>query len=174
MVSKKILSLIESKQQGVIVDLGGGNNSHPEAINLDILDLPGVDIVQDLEEFPWPLPDDCANLVIASHLVEHINPAKGIFIKFMNEVWRILKPGGKMMIACPYGSSSGQIQDPTHCNPCNEVTWAYFDPLEPNTDGLLWRIYKPKPWRIECNVWDTTANMEVVLIKRNLNKKYEK
>jgi hypothetical protein len=88
------------------------------------------------------------------------------FIAFMNEVWRVLKYDGELAIACPHGYSPGQLQDPTHCNPLNEATWAYFDPLEPNTGGLLYRIYRPKPWRVKSLFWNPSGNMEVVLVKR--------
>src|SRR4051794_30970192 len=43
-------------------------------LNIDYRDLPTVDIVHNLCVFPWPLPDECASIVMASHLVEHINP----------------------------------------------------------------------------------------------------
>jgi hypothetical protein len=125
-------------------------------------DLPEVDIVHNLEVVPWPLPDECAIRIMASHLIEHINPAGGIH--FMNEVWRVAKPGAEFMISVPYGSSPGQLQDPTHCNPSNEATWAYFDPLHAS---MLWRIYKPKPWYYKFCAWDPIWNMEVLLIKHS-------
>ena len=42
------------------------------------------------------------------------------FIRFMDECWRVLKPDGQLAIACPHGYSSGQLQDPSHCNASNE------------------------------------------------------
>lgn len=128
--------------------------------------MDGVDIVHDVEVQPWPLPDECVIMAVSSHLVEHINPHKFGFVNFMNEVWRVLKVGGQFAISCPHGYSSGYLQDPTHCNALNETTWSYFDPLEPSTGGMLWRIYKPKPWRITFLNWSPTANMEVILVKR--------
>ena len=52
------------------------------------------------------------------------------------------------------------MQDPTHCNPCNEATFGYFTP----SHGL-YNIYKPKPWSIKVLTWDPTRNIEVVLVK---------
>jgi len=88
------------------------------------------------------------------------------FIRFMNEVWRVLKPDGQFAITCPHGYSPGQLQDPSHVNAGNEVTWVYFDPLEKVSNGLLWRIYKPKPWALEHVSYSPNANMEVLLRKR--------
>ena len=70
------------------------------------------------------------------------------------------------------GYSQGYLQDPTHCNQINEATWAYFDPLEPSTQGMLYRIYKPKPWQIKFLSWSPEANLEVVLAKRREDKSY--
>jgi SAM-dependent methyltransferase len=88
------------------------------------------------------------------------------FIRFMDEVWRVVKPGGQFAIMLPHGYSPGQLQDPSHCNPSNESTWAYFDPLEKNTGGHLYKIYRPKPWELVNLYYEPNANMEVLLRKR--------
>lgn len=153
---------------GIRLDIGCGAHKQPGFVGMDVRPLPNVDIVHDIERYPWPLPDGCVLTAVASHLVEHIAPMRFGFINFMNEVWRVMKVGGEFAIATPHGYSSGYLQDPTHCNPCNEATWAYFDPQEPNTQGGLWRIYEPKPWRIKYLAWDISANIEVVLVKRSM------
>ena len=121
----------------------------------------------------------------ASHIIEHIPPVaiteKGTrfpFIEFMDEVWRVLQFDGEFAISCPHGYSPGYLQDPTHCNAVNETTWAYFDPLL--FDGLLYRFYKPKPWKLKVDAfgtpqlfWSPNANIEVVLQKRRIDKSYE-
>lgn len=156
-------------KSGISLDIGCGANKQGEDwVGLDIRELPGVDIVQDFQEFPWPLPDECANRAIASHVVEHINPANFGFIKFMDEVWRIMKPGGKLAVITPHAWSSGYVQDPTHVNPCNEATFGYFDPFMPRYGGL-WGIYQPKPWRITHINWNYATNIEAILVKRTLD-----
>ncbi len=151
-----------SQNSGIRLDIGCGESKRPGWVGLDMRELPGVDIVHDVEVFPWPLPDECVLTAIASHLVEHLNPHKFGFINFMDEVWRIMKPGGKFAIATPHALSRGFAQDPTHCNPCNEATWAYFDPTD---RSKLYTIYRPKPWKIENLYWSPVANVEVVLRK---------
>jgi len=169
---KNIRELLKSKS-GIKLDIGCGENKQgPDWIGIDVRKLPGVDIVWDLEKFPWPLPDESVVIAIASHVVEHIDPHGGTFLKFMDEVWRVLKPDCEFGIVTPYAGSPGYWQDPTHCNPCNENTWAYFDPLEPRFNGQLYKIYKPKPWRIKMNTWHSNGNLEVVLVKRREDKSY--
>lgn len=160
-ISSPIDDLLRDKS-GINLDIGCGANKQTGFVGIDIRPLPGVDIVWDITKFPWPLPDNCVNNAMASHLVEHIPPHNFGFVNFMNEVWRVLKPDGKFMIATPHGRSSGYIQDPTHCNPCNEATFAYF---APHHESGLWNIYQPKPYVIEYITWNPAANIEVILRK---------
>lgn len=171
-VSGPIARILQKNNQGIKLDIGCGENKQPGGfVGMDIRKFPGVDIVQDLESFPWSLPDESVSFAVASHVIEHINPARGTFLKFMDEVWRVLKPGGKFAISLPYAGSPGYWQDPTHCNPCNEITWAYFDPLD---QSGLYFIYKPRPWKIipETLSWQVNGFMELVLEKRLIDKSY--
>lgn len=168
-INKKIKELLK-KNNGIRLDIGCGATKHEGFVGMDVRKLPGVDIVQDLEKFPWKLPNESVSIMIASHVVEHINPAGGIFLKFMDECWRVLKPGGEFLISCPYATSPGMFRDPTHCNFINEETWAYLDPYDPFYNGQLYAIYQPKPWQIKPNTlsWHDNGNLEVVLVKRPL------
>lgn len=179
-VDEKIRLLLKEKG-GIRLDIGAGQNKQgPNWIGLDIRDIPGItDIVHDVNVHPWPLPDECVSVAVCSHLVEHIPPVmitdqgtRFPFMEFMDEVWRVLKPDGEFAIACPHGASPGFLQDPTHCNSLNETTWAYFDPLEIKTQGMLYRFYRPKPWQIKSLNWEPSANIEVVLVKRREDKSY--
>ena len=155
------LSYSESMSlKNVQLDIGCGGNKQERFTGIDKRELPGVDIVHDLEHFPWPLADESCRTLIASHFVEHLNPK--IMIDFMNEAWRILESHGTFAIAVPYAGSRGYWQDPTHQNGCNEVTWQYFDPNYP-----LYHIYKPKPWSIQKGfpVYQVQGNLEVILTK---------
>lgn len=166
---------IFKENSGIRLDIGCGGNKQPGFVGVDYRKVPGVDIVQDLEEFPWKdIPDESVLVAIASHVVEHINPAKGTFIRFMDEVWRILKPGGEFAIVTPYAGSPGYWQDPSHCNGVTENTLRYFDPLDGPSGGSLYRIYNPKPWKIKEGTLSLkkTGNLEVVLIKRKDDKSY--
>ena len=74
-----------SVKAGYQLDVGCGGNKHgPDWLGIDKRALEGVDIVHDLEVFPWPLEDETVIRAIASHVVEHINPAGGIFLSFMD------------------------------------------------------------------------------------------
>jgi len=179
-IPEHIQALLKNSKDksGIRLDLGCGRKKQPGFIGMDIMPIPGVEICHDLEEYPWPLPDKCATTVMASHIIEHINPARGGMIKFMDEVWRIMKPEGEFMISLPYGGSPGYWQDPTHCNGVTEVTFAYFDPLAASYAGdrlmNLYTLYEPAPWKIVKNEYNLLGNMEVLLIKREDDPSYHK
>lgn len=159
---------------GFRLDIGCGSNKNSGFVGIDILPLPGVDIVHDLETFPWPIEDESVIMATASHVLEHINPHKGVFIDFMNEVWRVMKPYGQFAFVVPHGESPGYIQDPTHCNPMNETTMHYFDP-DPEGKGMgpaLYNFYHPKPWKIVKQYFSQVGNLEVLLEKRPMDKTF--
>lgn len=157
---------------GIQLDIACGANKQQGFVGIDIQDLPGVDIVHDLMQFPWPIPDKSVVRAMSSHFVEHIPKvqiylgADGLMhtwfplISFMNEIWRIMKPNGDLAIAAPHGHSSGFLQDPTHASALNEATWVYFTPAHP-----FYQFYQPKPWKIKFINWNPAGNIEVVLSK---------
>jgi predicted SAM-dependent methyltransferase len=103
------------KKTGIMLDVGAGKSNRPGFTNMDKRKLPGVDIVHDFEKFPWPIKSESVITAVASHVVEHVKP--WLMLKWMDEVWRVMKVGGQFAISMPYGYSSG-FSDPTHCNAC--------------------------------------------------------
>jgi predicted SAM-dependent methyltransferase len=149
------------KKIGIRLDIGAGGNPQPGFVTMDKRKLPGIDIVHDLEKFPYPIKDEECIVIVGSHIIEHIKP--WFMIDMMNELWRIMKPGGQLALSTPYAGSQGYWQDPTHCNGCNEATFQYFD-----SDYPLYNIYKPKPWKLINGfpVWQVTGNLEILMEKR--------
>jgi len=147
-------------KQKIMLDIGGGENPQKGYICMDKRDLPTVDIVHDAEDIPYPLKDGSCSVIMMSHLIEHIKP--WLTISVMDECWRLLEKDGWLLICTPYATSFGFYQDPTHCNPWNEATPAYFDPTH---ESGLYSIYKPKPWKIEKLYWDLVGNMEIAFEK---------
>jgi len=144
------------------IDVGCGEACQPEFIGMDKRDLEGVDIVHDVEVFPWPIEDDSVHVLMMSHIVEHIKP--WLQIDFINEAWRVLKPKGMLLISTPYGGSFRYNQDPTHCSPWNEATPTYFE-----KGSGLYEIYKPKPWKLQrCNYY-VHGDLEIVFVKEGEN-----
>lgn len=165
--------LIKDKSQ-VNLDLEGGRFPQKGFITMHSFPLPGVDIVWDFNKLPYPFPDNSVNILRADGLLTKVSREDKHFIKFMDECWRILKYEGQFMIACTYAYNTFFIQDPCNINPLNETTFVYFDPLERSSNGLLYKIYKPKPWKITHISFKVGGLMEVLLEKRRIDTSYEK
>ena len=152
---RKNAALVKRKSK-IRLDVGGGSNPQKGYVVMDRRKMPGVDIVHDVHDIPWPLPVGSCSVVLMSHLWEHLDPA--LTIDIANEVWRVCEPGGQWQIVVPYGNSYGYLQDPTHRNPAVEVTWQYFCPEFP-----LYRIYEPKPWKLVTCQYQQVGNMIAVM-----------
>ena len=105
------------------LDLACGQNRVEGYFGIDIAAGDKVDAVVDLEQFPWPIESDSAEDIVCSHYVEHTPD----LMKFMDEVYRILKPGGKIKIIAPYYNSIRCWQDPTHKRAISEATFLYYN-----------------------------------------------
>lgn len=108
------------------LDLGCGNNKVEGHFGVDIAKTDAADLVWDLKVTPWPIPSDTVDEIVCNHFFEHLTGAERI--KFMDEVYRILKDGSKITIVVPYWSSMRAIQDPTHqWPPLCEASFVYFN-----------------------------------------------
>lgn len=126
-------------EQIIAVDLGCGQiKAKPEyftenmkvtpdkVIGVDIAKCEGVDIIHDLTKFPYPFKDASVDAIFSSHFVEHLDGIERM--KFFDECYRILKPGGVMRLMHPYYKSVRAVQDPTHkWPPISENSYLYWD-----------------------------------------------
>lgn len=106
------------------LNLGAGNDIRESYVNHDLVSLPGINVVHDLNSYPWPWPDASVDEVIARDLLEHL----GDFMAAMEEIHRILKPGGIARIKVPYWNSWCRHADPTHKRGFHELTFQFFNP----------------------------------------------
>jgi hypothetical protein len=107
------------------LNLGCRDARLPDHVNVDGVPGPGVEVV-DLRE-PWPWADSSVDAVRAADIVEHL-PDK---IRTMNELWRVLKPGGTAEITVPTTDGSGAFQDPTHVSFWNRRSFLYYEDGSP-------------------------------------------
>lgn len=148
---------------GIRLDVGSGAATRAGWYGIDSRAHPAVALPWDLEQIPWPLPDGCALEAFAGFVVNRVNPARWGFVAFMDEVHRLLKPGGVLNIVAYYGCNHRYQSDPAACNPITENTLLYFDPA--HRSGL-WHVYQPQPWMIARQVWAVDGNLEATIVKR--------
>lgn len=163
--------MAKKKEEILKLDIGCGEGKEPGWVGMDLRPVPGVDVVHDFEVIPWPFEDETFTLLSAAHVVEHIDPHKFGFLRWMDEAWRVLKYDGQFRISTPYGGSTHYLADPTHVNPCVPHTFHYFDPFQVTK---LYSQYKPKPWRIQQLYWSPDGNIEVLMSKLREDPSYLK
>ncbi|MFC1722468.1 methyltransferase domain-containing protein [Patescibacteria group bacterium] len=98
----------------VVLNIGCGKTRIPDSIGVDIVKIDDyVDIVHDLNETPYPFENNYADEIHLYHVLEHLTDP----INKLEEMHRILKPGGKLHIRVPHFSSMGAFTDITHVRP---------------------------------------------------------
>ena len=132
-------------QDGVSLDLGCGSSPRNPAhartlLGLDILVETPFEETNDrryLRVSPGdslPLRSSSVNVVSAYDFLEHLprfdRQANGLirnqFIDTLNEVYRVLLPGGFFVAVTPAYPSQAAFADPTHVNPISTNTHKYF------------------------------------------------
>jgi SAM-dependent methyltransferase len=107
---------------GLTLNVGCGRFPVAGAVNLDVADGPGVDVVWDLDVGPWPFPDQHFTRVQGIQVFEHVaNP-----VLFIAEAWRVLAPDGVLHLEVPHYTSRNSFTDPTHRRHCTEQTFDYW------------------------------------------------
>lgn len=122
------------------LDLGCGANprnpfSADEVFGIDLRNDLGPNILSaDLAIEKIPFPDAWFEWVTAFDFIEHIPRVlyfpkrRNPFVELMNEIYRVLKPGGIFLSLTPAYPHAEAFQDPTHVNIITEMTFpAYFD-----------------------------------------------
>jgi len=113
---------LKDSTQAVKLDIGCGHNKKEGYISIDKSPDVDADYIVDVETEPLPFKDSSVDEIHCAHLVEHIHN----LIPFMNECYRVLKPGGRMEILAPYYTAIQATQDPTHVRFISENSFLYF------------------------------------------------
>jgi len=107
----------------VILNIGCGKTRIPNSIGVDKVFVEGyVDVVHDLNIVPYPFKDNFADEIHMYHVLEHLNNP----LEKVEELHRILKPGGILYIRVPHFSSMGAFSDITHVRPFGYASFDCF------------------------------------------------
>lgn len=108
---------------GSILELGCGNlKRNPDAVGIDAIDYDCVDLVGDAFEVLRLIPDNSVSGVSSEHFLEHIEDVSGL----LDEIARILQPGGKLEIVVPHFSNPYYFSDLTHRSIFGLYSMSYF------------------------------------------------
>jgi SAM-dependent methyltransferase len=106
------------------LNLGCGTDIRAGYVNADIAPLAGVEVVCNLNRLPLPFADGEFTEVYCRHVLEHVQD----LVVVMEEIHRILSPGGLLRIEGPHYSSPLAYTDPTHERFFAFNSMRYFSP----------------------------------------------
>lgn len=125
---------LESRRK---LNLGCGRKHFPDHVNLDLVADVQPDVVHDLNRFPYPFPDRRFDEIVAYDVVEHVADVASL----MREAWRMLVPGGRLILTTPHFSAANSYTDPTHRWHLGYFSVDYFTAGHPlnfyGSDGFL-------------------------------------
>ena len=116
------------------INLGCGSTPKEGYINVDIIDFNWVDIVHDLNEFPYPFEDDSIDEINMDSIFEHLKDP----IKVVEELWRICKDRSKIHIKTSHYASQNAWDDMDHKKTFGAMSFKHWD-VERGAPGLLVR-----------------------------------
>lgn len=109
------------------LNLGCGSRKREGYVNVDMFPDCRPDVVLNLEQTPWPWPDDSVIAVDLIHVLEHLGQQPAVFLGIMKELWRVCCDGAMIHIEVPHPRSDEFLGDPTHVRSITGDTLALFN-----------------------------------------------
>ena len=127
----------------MFVNLGCGEKKVDDSIGVDFRKTDVADVVHDLSVNPWHFEDEQFDGAYAFDIIEHMIWV----IPFLDECWRILKPGAHLYIRTTNFEAEQSYCDPTHFHFFTLEPFDFFDPQ--TLIGYRYPWYSKYKWRID-------------------------
>ncbi len=112
----------------LLLNIGSGvHKPHLDIVNIDILYYKGVDLVANAETLPFPTGS--IDAIVCESLLEHVPRPQ----KIVDEMYRVLKPGGGIYIVIPFVY-------PFHASPNDFQRWSVTGLRELIKAGIVEKI----------------------------------
>lgn len=114
------------------LNFGCGKDIKDGYINLDVRHIKGVDVVCDLNHFPYPFDDDVFDEIYCNNILEHLDD----IVRVMEELNRIGKSKARVVIKVPHFTCQYAFADPTHKHYLTYESFDYFVSADEMTSEL--------------------------------------
>ena len=104
------------------LDLGCGRNKRTGALGVDSNRDTAADVIADIDRGVLPFRDGSFDRVLLVHVIEHVENV----ISTIEEVHRVARPGGTILIETPHYTDFSSFCDPTHRWHLNTFSFRYF------------------------------------------------
>ena len=125
-------------QTAKILDVGCGAAKKPGAIGIDVMAVPGVDVVHNLNSYPWPFEDNEFHRILFTGSLECLDQV----VKAMEEAHRIVQPGGHVEIYTTHFAASNSYWDPLQKWHFSYYTFDYF------LQDFVYPVYTQRKYRM--------------------------
>ncbi|PIR49071.1 hypothetical protein COU80_01515 [Candidatus Peregrinibacteria bacterium CG10_big_fil_rev_8_21_14_0_10_55_24] len=97
---KRLKQLLREHPDAIVLNIGSLSKDlkdmHRRMLNLDLVAYPNVDVVADAHRLPFV--DESMDIVLFKNVLEHVRDP----LTVMEEIQRVLKPGGLLFIKLPF------------------------------------------------------------------------
>lgn len=109
------------------LNVGSGVDYKPSTdtedwINVDMNPKTEPDVVCRAEELSEKFEPDTFDEVHLIHVWEHCDD----LIKVMEQIWAVMKHGGRLIVICPYYTAENAFADPTHKHVITRITYGFL------------------------------------------------
>lgn len=108
------------------LNIGCGLARREGAINIDRNPRYQPDLLWDLERTPYPFDDGVVEEIVAHHVLTHLGRRPEAFYAIVQELHRILRPGGVIDIVAVHHRCDDYWSDPTNVRPITPHGMALF------------------------------------------------
>lgn len=127
------------------INLGVGRRPRDGHYGLDWIEMPGVDMVADLNEPLSELPNNSVESIYTHHTLEHVVQ----FLPLLKEIHRVVVPDGRVEIVAPHFSNPYGYSDPTHVRFFGLYTFYYFSDEVDQPRRKVPAFYLPERFAVE-------------------------
>ncbi|MEW6730261.1 MAG: class I SAM-dependent methyltransferase [Acidobacteriota bacterium] len=110
-----------------ILDIGCGKHKTVGALGLDCNPKTDADVIHDLNDIPYPFPDNEFDLIVGNQVIEHVEDVLAV----MRELYRIARPGALIRLDTPHYTDVSSFRDPTHRHHFTCESFMYFTEKRP-------------------------------------------
>jgi SAM-dependent methyltransferase len=120
--SDKREPMVSAAGTRTVLDFGCGLRKRPGAIGIDVNPRSSADVIHDLNQFPYPFPDNSFDEIFCDNVIEHLDNV----VMVMEELHRIAKPSAEVIVIVPFYPHRQAHTDPTHKHYFGIHSFDYF------------------------------------------------
>ncbi len=128
------------------LNLGCGKDIRKDYINVDYYKHPAIDVVHDLNIFPYPFEENKFDEILLLDILEHLDDSQ----KCIRELWRISKNNCRIKITVPHYASVNAWGDMTHKRSFSQNSMKHFDINA--KDGKSLEFYQKEKFNVDIKL----------------------